>query len=188
MLQRIFFLSLFALLIVSCRDDDGQLPEADLHYDSINNGAPFFPVGTHEAAARFPADIVEEFSGRSLTQIQYFIETVPDEVELLVYGPGNSSTPGDVRYVKEVTNEVSSGEWNTHDLDQEILINEEDLWVVVRVSNSVDQAIVGCDPGPSQANGNRFLPAGSDDWTTYFNLTNAQVNINWNIRAWVSEN
>ena len=56
------------LLLVACGDDE-RIIETSLRYDGDNLSAPNLPPDTYETAARFPANITNDYVGQKLTQV-----------------------------------------------------------------------------------------------------------------------
>ena len=178
-----------SLMFFSCKKDD---PTIELRYDDYNFSAPALPIGTFDVGQRYPSSIVDNYVGRTLDEVDFYIQDKPLDCEILVYGEGTSSSPGTLLYSKNVINQVSDNSWNSHTLSTPVEITNEDLWIVVRVIHSSETRSIGCDEGPARTNGDWMLGEGEFEWKTYRDLsanpsTGANVNVNWNIRGILSE-
>ena len=176
-------------LFLSCDKDD---PTIELRYDADNSSAPTLPAGTFDAGQRFPSNIVDNYVGRTLDEVDFYIQEKPVDCEILIYDEGTSSSPGNLIYSTNVINQVSSNSWNTHTLSTPVEIKDEDLWIVVRVVHSSLMGSIGCDEGPAKTNGDWILGDGQFEWRTYRDVTtdpNGQgtISVNWNIRGILSE-
>lgn len=186
-MKKIFLLLFTAsLFFMSCKDDNNS-GNGDLSYDGDNFSAPALPTGTFDAGVRFPRNIVDNFIGQNLQEVDFYIQDKPAGCEIVIYGEGSGTTPGSVVYTQDVIDEVSSNTWNTHVLNTPVEIKNEDIWIAVRVIHNSETRSIGCDEGPANTNGDWMLGEGESSWKTYRDLSNQQVNINWNIRGVLSE-
>lgn len=189
-MKNIFFIFLSCTLIfLSCKKDD---PTIELRYDDDNFSAPALPSGTFDAGQRFPSNIVDNYVGRTLDEVDFYIQEKPAGCEILIYGEGSSSSPGSLLYSQDVINQVSANSWNTHTLSTPVDITNDDLWIVVRLIHNSETRSIGCDEGPARTNGDWMLGEGELEWKTYRDLstnpsTGENVNVNWNIRGILSE-
>jgi len=181
-----FLLLLFCgtLLFISCKKDQSQ---DVLRHDEANFSAPALPAGTFIAGARFPTNIVDNYVGRNLTEVDFYIQDLPADCEIIIYGENTGTTPGAELYRRNVQSSIAANSWNSHVLDTPIEIKIEDLWIAVQVVHNSEIRSIGCDEGPARTNGDWMLGAGETDWKTYRELSNNQVSINWNIRGYISE-
>lgn len=182
-----FFLILLSgtLIFMSCQKDEST-PE--LRYDGDQDNAPTLPVGTFDAGVRFPKNILDNFIGRTLNEVEFYIQDKPANVEVLIYGEGSATEPGpNLLYTQNVNSAVFAESWISHTLSSPITITNEDIWVVVRLVHTSDTRSIGCDVGPARTNGDWMLGEGETDWRTYRDISNGQVSVNWNIRAYLSE-
>lgn len=175
-----FFLFGVLLLATGCKDDDG-LSQDILAHDGNNLTGPILPAGLHELSARFTAAQVASFTGRELETIRFFLGEIPQRVEIVIYGQGTPTSPGPVRYERDITNRITTTGWNNHVLNAPIAIQEEDIWITVAVTHDRQMQSVGCDAGPNKAGGDFILYANDSDWTTFRQSSGESVN--WNIRA-----
>lgn len=174
-----------ALLFVACQDDDDgggqQGPEAELSFDGPNDTGPILTAGTYEAAVRFPADFLQEYRGRELESVSFFLGQQPAACELRIYEGSNANdSPANLIYQLDVTSGIAVPSWNRVALDN-IIIGEEDLWLSVFLTHNQRQQSIGCDAGPNRANGDWLFFSGDGQWRSFVDRT--QENINWNIRG-----
>lgn len=178
-------LLLSALMMISCGDDEGA---TQMHLDREFDDAPLLGLGEYEFAARFIPSFTNQYSGRSITGITYYLKDVPFEVTVIVYEAGTANEPGEELYSSVVTTSSSANSWNTHNLSDAIPIPiNEDIWVAVRVSHVEDNTSVGCDSGQANPNGDHFWSSFNSTWERYLEATNNETSINWNIRAILDE-
>lgn len=176
-------------LFLSCKKDE---PTIELRYDGDNFSSPILPAGTFDAGQRFPSNVVDNYVGRTIDEVDFYIQDKPVDCEILIYGEGTSSSPGALVYSSNVINQVSANSWNSHTLSTPVEIKNEDLWIVVRLVHNSEIRSIGCDEGPARTNGDWMLGEGETEWKTYRDLstnpsTGANVNVNWNIRGILSE-
>jgi len=177
--------SLVALSFVGCQSDDDD--NAELSWDGPNQDAPDLEAGTHIAAARFPGSLLQEFSGRSLEAVDYFIQDLPNAAELIIYGEDTPGQPGSILYQADIIVEMNSNSWNTHALTNPLGIGGEDIWISIRVDHGSTFGSVGCDPGPAESNGDWLYSFSDGEWRTLWDRTNFVTDINWNIRGQLSD-
>ena len=189
--MRMKYLNLFLIvalvLATGCKDDDDQPAINQLSYDGPNIQAPLFDPGLHEAAARFNSDYLQNYQGRFIEAIEFYIQDRPDVCEIVIYSGGDLSGPANVLYEIDITNDIDADSWNQHVLADAIEITGEDLWIAVAVTSSTPKRIIGCDAGPTIFNGDWLYTELDGDWASFFNRTNQSISINWNIRALLSE-
>ena len=186
-MKKLLFLFLgLSLVFTACKKDDEEIIDADLHYDTANQSAPFLEAGVHEAAARFTANQTRALQGRNLIEVDYYLLEMPAKVEVRVFGMGTADEPGNLLYTKDVTSTSNGSSWNTHVLDTPVEILGEDLWVCVKVLHNSRINSVGCDVGPANNNGDWTFSDSDNDWKSLRDRTEQNVNINWNIRGKVS--
>ncbi len=179
--KTLYFLCLLTCFI-ACKKDEELYEDANLHYDGANQTAPVFNVGTYEALARFTVGQTTDLQGQSLEEIAFYILNEPTTCQVVIYGQGTAEEPGDLIYSRDI-NDIDTQDWNYHTLDNSIEINEEDLWIGVRLYHESDIASIGCDSGPANINGDWLWADGDNEWTQYRVRTDGSVNVNWNIRG-----
>lgn len=177
------FLLAFTLLIIGCKkDDDPRLSADTLHYDADNVNAPQLPAGTYEAAAKFTTGKIQRFQGKQLTEVNMYIQSVPTNVELRIYGQGTGNAPGNILYTAD-WNGLNRDSWNDHTLTTPLDITGEEIWISVVYTHTSDLRTIGCDPGPADENGDWLKSYDNGSWTSLRSFTSDEVNINWNIRG-----
>jgi len=186
------FLLLLALSLVfaSCNKDDDtaeEVNDSQFSYDGAAQDAPALEEGTYDLGARFPASLTDNFEGKQLEEVSFYILTVPSKCELLVFGEGTDSEPGSLLYTANLTTSIDGESWNKHVLTTPVDITGEDLWICVRVEHVATMGSLGCDTGPANSNGDWMFVGSTNEWTTLRNFSDNVVNINWNIRGKVSE-
>lgn len=180
--------SLFPILLLSllfcfsCSDDEVS---ADLKYDGDNFSAPVFDDVIFEAGTRFPATLTSAFVGNQLTDVEFFIDNVPAACELIIYDEGTQASPGSRLYSAFVGGNLSANSWNTHRLTTPVDINGNDLWICLKIEHIGSDMSVGCDAGPAVSNGD-WIKYDVLDWQSLREYSNNNVDINWNIRGFVS--
>lgn len=185
MKKALFILLAIVLFGTGCEEDNPTLPEPDLNYDGPNQSAPFLPDGTHEAAVRFPASETGLFTGQELTAVDFFLQSVPFQTIVRIYGEGTDSSPGQLLHEQNLSTGVTPNSWNRYNLTTPVPITGEDLWISVLVEHNERLASIGCDPGPAVANGDWLLAESRNNWTTLRQYSNQGIDINWNIRGFV---
>lgn len=176
-----FLLFIGVISLAACNDDDSAAPNNLLLYDNGNVSGPLLDAGEHELAVRFPASTMSEHVGKKLTEMQVFVGNLPQSCYIRVYGEGDATTPGALKYNGNVINSLSVGEWNKFNLAPAIEITGEDLWLSVNVVHAQQQQSIGCDAGPRRTNGDWLFSSSDQLWRTYQERTAEAVN--WNIRG-----
>jgi len=181
----ILLLSLGLLFFSACNNDD-EVPspnqENQLSYDGDNAAAPELPTGTYECGVLFPASITQDYIGRTINQVRFFMGDIPSTTKILISGPGNANVPGDILYSQNV-NLNAPGSWNNITLDTPYEIDGTDLWLSLEVVHPTGIRSVGCDAGPAAGNGDFIYDASNESWSNFRSFTNGESSINWNIRA-----
>jgi len=173
--------------MASCSDDENGFDPGELSYDGRNEAAPVLDIGTFQAAARFPSSITSQYNNQRLTEVEFYLDNVPESCRVLVYGQGTTNEPGDLLYSADVSSVVRSGRWNSHSLSNPLLINGQDIWITIEVRHDSIYSSIGCDPGPANNNGDKFYDDFLAEWETFRSWTQGGVSINWNIRGFVRE-
>ena len=174
---------LFGLMLVfaACGDDERTV-DGSLRYDGDNVTAPILPPGTYETAARFPANFTNDYVGKNLTQISYYMAETPLQTTLKIYSGGSSSAPGQVVYEATLTGTITQNAFNAHVLSTPLEITGDDLWVSIRFRLNRGLQSIGCDAGPGDVNGDWMYEESTNEWTS-FNEFSGGESINWNIRG-----
>lgn len=177
-----FFLLAAMLFMAACNDDDtGPVTDDVLHYDGANNSGPVLAAGEHELAVHFPAEIMADYNGKKLTEVEFFVGTpLPENCKVRVY-KGGAGAPEAQVYEFDVTSGLQSLAWNRHVLPTPVDLDGDDLWLGVFVVHAAEQQSIGCDAGPRKENGDWLYQSLDNAWKTYVDRTGESVN--WNIRG-----
>jgi len=154
--------------------------EVILHYDGENSSAVGLTNGgTYEVAAKFPADMVGQYIGMEITEVQVYINDQADGYKLKIYGQNLPNVPGALLY--EQLFSATSMSWNTITLYTPLVNSGGDLWVAYEIVQNVAGVYpAGTDAGPANANGD-WIKTGAT-WAK-LSVLNPALNYNWNIRA-----
>jgi len=190
MKKLLLLLPLFALVFTftACEEDPEvpQITDGILRYDGPNNTAPVFNAGVYEAAARFTPALTEQFEGKKLEEVSFYLVELPVYAEVRVYGRGRNDEPGDMLYSADVTNNMAANSWNDHTLTESVELDGRDLWISVYLEHTRTTQSIGCDSGPAINNAGDWLYEENDqDWATFTQRSGASIN--WNIRGAVEE-
>lgn len=149
-----------------------------LHYDGPNFEAIGLTAGgTFSVAARFPATMVNQYSGLNISDVDVFIHSVPLLATLKIWGSGTDFSPGALLYQQDF---VPYGwSWNKILLNNTVVLDGMDIWVGYTVTHAPGVYIAGVDAGPANPNGDWI----SIDGTVWEHLAGYGLNYNWNIRA-----
>lgn len=187
----LLFALLASLSFMACNNDDDDNPtpttfEDELRYDGENLTGPVLSAGTYEAAARFPASFLEEYEGRSIEAINFFLGDIPAGCVVKVYeGTTTGNQPENEIYSFDVSAGVQAPSWNRLTLNNPIPVGSEDLWLSIVLVHNQEQQSIGCDAGPNQTNGDWLYDSNDGQWLPFVDRT--PDNINWNIRGELSE-
>lgn len=185
-----FYHVLFLLataFFIACGDDDSGSTSNILKYDGENSSSPELDAGDHELAVYFPASTMAEHVGKKLIEVDFYAGFAPQVCNLVIHGPGTSTSPGNALQTLNVTNLVQGdSRWVTKILDTPIEITGEDLWIGLFVTHTETKQTIGCDAGPRQAGGDWIWSSDTQTWETFFNRTGTE-SVNWNIRGVLEE-
>ena len=188
-LNVLFLLLAFAALSFAGCDDDDDLVQDSLNYDGPNFTAPFNAPGVTTFAAFFPESEVQEFTGRTLERVRFWLENVPTSTELIVFAAGpDDRSPGDELYRIDLTQRVRSVEWVDHVIPGGIELTGQGIWLALALEAPENQfQLMGCDQGTNYSpNGDRLLPPTGGVWTSFNEVTGSE-RINWNIRGFLAD-
>jgi len=157
-----------------------------LHYDGdTDGGAIGNPNVDYDwtVAAKFPADMVDEYIGMSITQVSVALGDPPLSTKIMIYGMGNlaGDTPGELLYEQEFAG--IGGEWNDITLDTPLYVDGQDLWVGYQVNGLAGTFVCATDEGPPHTDGQWISFGGS--WTRLVDA-NPELQGNWHIRAYLN--
>ena len=182
MLKKVILFS-FVLFCMSCGDDSDRTV---LNYDGDNIDAPALFPGDYTAMVRFPSTEMSQYSGRQIEEIEFWVADIPVSCELQILGEGTANTPGSLILSDNVTLSIDANSWNSINLNSPVDITGEDLWVGFNFEIDAFSRVIGCDAGPAVENGD-LLNDENGNWTTLRAYSADEVDINWNIRAYLSE-
>jgi len=188
MKNTLLILLAFTFVFSSCKKDDEtpeEVNDSQFSYDGSAQDAPALEAGVYDLGARFPSALTDNYEGKQLEEVSFYILSVPNKCELLVFGQGSDTEPGSLLYSANLTSSIDGETWNKHTLSTPVDITGEDLWICVRVEHGATMGSLGCDIGPANLNGDWMYA--DNVWTSLRNYTGGDVNINWNIRGKVSE-
>ncbi|HPR58621.1 MAG TPA: T9SS type A sorting domain-containing protein, partial [Bacteroidales bacterium] len=153
-----------------------------IRYDNgVNNDAiGLTSGGTFQVAAYFPAAFMGSYAGMKLSQVEIYINDVPNPCILKVWGPGTSSSPG--APLLEQTIIPTGMAWNLIDLDSEIDITGDDIWIGYSVTHTAGTYPAGCDAGPHVTNGDWIETGGVWD---QLHIMAPTLDYNWNIAGYL---
>ena len=178
---RILLFSILLIGLTSCgSDDEGN--SGMLRYDGENFTSPQFPAGDHEAAARFPSFVTDEFQGQMLTGVQVVIYSIPQEIFLNIYDNGSAAGPDFPIERINITNNLTANGVNTLTFDNPLPITSE-MWIGISWTSNRTEQVIGCDAGPANPNGDWiFSTTDQGGWTSFRDLSGGE-SVNWNIRG-----
>jgi hypothetical protein len=157
---------------------NAQENEVILHYDGPNNDAIGLTAGgTFHTAARFPASMVGQYAGYMLESVDIFISGLPSNVIVKVWGASTTTSPGELLH-EQFFNPVAQS-WNTINLDSDVILDGNDLWVGYQVTHAPGVHPAGVDAGPANPNGDWI----SIDGVVWEHLAGYGLDQNFNIRA-----
>ena len=134
--------------------------------------------GTFEAAARFPSSMMMPFVGKSLTEVEIYINDIPSSCIIKIYDEGTSSVPGTLLYSEDVTSSIVGTSFNNITLASPVAINGNDLWISYEVTHAVGEHPAGVDPGPVVPDGDWIYI--DPDWS------HLGFDANWNIAGYIT--
>jgi len=149
-----------------------------LNYDGENMDAIGLTAGgSFYTAARFPASMVSPFEGATITSVDVYINDLPSNATMKIWGPGTTTTPGELLHEQALTPNPYA--WNTITLDTPLVLDGNDIWVGFNYTHDDGYFVAGIDGGPVNPNGD-FL---SQDGIVWERLSSYGFGSNWNIRA-----
>lgn len=178
------------MLLAAC-DNENLTPGPELgeglqylNYDDDNLSAPELPGGNfYEAAMRVSAAEMAAYKGDNLVAVSYFISQAPQTASVRIYQGGDDEGPGQLLYEADITGDLRSNQWLTHELTQSLVMPESEFWIAVRFSHNDAQRTLGCDPGPAETNGDWLFDSTDNGWIPLSERTNGEISINWNVRG-----
>jgi hypothetical protein len=148
-----------------------------LRYD---NGINHTAMGSADriiyAAAYFPASTMSLYTGLALTHVEVYIYYEPIEAEIIIYGPGTSTTPGTPLLTQTIS--ATAHSWVMTELDVPIAITGDDLWICYRVEHEQGYFSTGIDSGPAVAGFGDMVSEDGIAWYSLFNDLGFDNNMN----------
>lgn len=190
-MRPILFLILIPLLF-SCKDKDNDPPpvqnnppalssgQVALHHDDYNMDAPELEVGQYRVAAKFTASEMEQMQGGRLVAVQYHMAEKPTSATVRIFKGDDINAETQV-YSKNVLPEMNRLNWNVHQLNDTVYVDDQPMWIALYFTASSAQKYIGCDPGPAHANGDWMFASSDNEWIRFVDRT--ETSINWNIRG-----
>jgi len=182
MIRKILFLFALSFVLFSCGDDNDD--RTVLNYDGNNIDAPALFAGDYTAIVRFPASDLSNLVDGQLEEVDFWIADIPSTLTLQVFGEGDGNSPGSLLHSENIILRTEANDWNNISLNTPVNITGEELWVGFEFRLDDFARVIGCDAGPAIENGD-LMNDESGNWTTLRNYSNGEVDINWNIRAYV---
>lgn len=179
-MRYISLLLCLSLMLISC-DDDLPILDNKLQLDGNNDRAPILNAGNYETAAYFSASIMQDKTDRRLREIDFFLYNIPASLEVVVYGEGSVSRPGDELYKATLGSNLRADRWNTHVLSEPLTLSGNPIWISVKFTSDAAEQIIGCDAGPRVNGGDQLFSSNDGGWTTYQAISGESVN--WNVRG-----
>ncbi|MEE9371744.1 MAG: hypothetical protein V3V00_01695 [Saprospiraceae bacterium] len=184
-MKNYILLTIIFIGFLSCGKDDGDLSTNMLRYDGDNATSPIFPVGDHEAAARFPSFVTNEFIGKQLTGVEVFIYNVPSSIFLNIYDSGSAVGPNIPIIRVDITNSLTPNRMNLLEFSAPLDVTTE-MWISISWTQNIEEQVMGCDAGPANTNGDWvFLSTDMQGWSSFRQRTGESIN--WNIRGIVTD-
>jgi len=153
--------------------DDVTLTWAGPNSSSVGLLAP----NDWEAAAKFPASIVNPHAGMELTTVRVFVNDPDpaDDMAIKVYGMNLDYLPGELLAEQAFTPLML--DWNVITLTTPIPVTGEDLWIACYVNQTTLTHPIGTDGGPAVYNGD-WISTGPG-WGHLY----PGIDANWNIEG-----
>ncbi len=189
-MKQLLILSAVILVVAisSCKKDDPgfQYDPAVMHYDGVNATAPVLPAGEVELAAQFKSDAMNFYAGKKIDAVQFFIYETPAAASVVIYGKGTSSSPGNVLYEQDISDDLVANDWSVIQLDSLFALPNDEIWISFKLPESGNKQVLGCDAGPTIPGGDWMNEESDGEWKTFFER-NTVDKINWNIRASITD-
>ncbi|HSG67936.1 MAG TPA: hypothetical protein VK994_04465, partial [Bacteroidales bacterium] len=153
--------------------DDVTLTWAGANASSVGLTAP----GDWQAAAKFPASVVNPYAGMELSSVRVFINDPDpaDDLAVRIYAMNLDYLPGELLAEKAFT--PLQLDWNVVVLDNPVPVTGADLWIAVYVNQTTLTHPIGVDGGPAVHNG---------DWISTgpgWGHISPNIDGNWNIEG-----
>ncbi|MCF8365310.1 MAG: T9SS type A sorting domain-containing protein [Bacteroidales bacterium] len=133
---------------IPIKPNAGRADEIIRYDDGVfASGIGVFNGATLYAASYFPADSMSQYAGMYLDMVEMYINDLPIEAKVIIYGMGTSTSPGDILIEQEFVPVENA--WNLIDLTYPILLDGDDLWIAYSAVHNGGQAPCGADVGPA---------------------------------------
>ncbi|MCF8365314.1 MAG: right-handed parallel beta-helix repeat-containing protein [Bacteroidales bacterium] len=159
------------------KTDSGRADEI-IRYDdgAFASGIGVVSDATLYAASYFPADSMSQYAGMYLDMVEMYIDDLPIESKVIIYGPGTPTSPGDIIFEQEFVPVQSS--WNLIDLTYPLLLDGDDLWIAYTAVHSGGQTPCGTDVGPAVTGFGDWYSVDGFPWSS---LSASGIDRNWNL-------
>jgi len=153
--------------------------EIVMHYDGENVTSIGYGSsgGWLFAAARFPAESIQQYIGHTLARVLIYIGDAPQYSMLKIWTGGSINGPGSLIYEQWFVSKNDS--WNTVELITPVELDGSDIWIGYLCILNSGQYSAGADAGPANPNGD-YYSANGQTWTR---LSSASIDRNFNIRG-----
>jgi len=158
-----------------------------LRVDGDNITSPILAAGFYEHAVKFPSSLTRLYDGDLLIGVQVHIYNIPDNLRVVIYGPGSTATTPGLAIYEGTVSDLTPNAVNDilFQVQDQIRIGASDLWIAIAYDtaasgNGDPLQVVGCDAGPKNINGD-YLKDGAT-WTNFEDFSRGEA-INWNIRG-----
>lgn len=160
--------------------------EITIRQDTGQNSGNFGPFTgqTVYVAHYFPANEMQQYQGRILKNIEFYIASAsPDHVlylETLVYGQNTPQTPGEILNSQIIPLENVHLGWMNIELETPVEITGEDIWIGYAIENLSGTGPIGTDDGPPNLGFGDMYSEDGENWIS-FSTENSWFGRNWNI-------
>ncbi|NQT77269.1 MAG: T9SS type A sorting domain-containing protein [Bacteroidetes bacterium] len=167
--------------MIALPNPGGAAPFTDdvtLHWDGPNaSSVGLTAPNDWQAAAKFPASVVNPYAGMELTKVRVFINDPDpaDDLAVRVYGMNLDYLPGTLLAEEAFTPLLL--DWNEVTLPTPVPVTGEDLWIACYVNQTTLTHPIGTDAGPAVYNGD-WISTGPG-WGHLY----PGIDANWNIQG-----
>lgn len=142
------------------------------HSGSVHDAAGLPSGGCFFAGVQWNSEELQAYGSLSLSEVEFYINQIPDALFLLVYEGNNLVHQQYVPDLKQYS-------FNTVTLDNPIRINKDKtLRVVIYVEHNEISVPLGYDEGPAKTGKGDLYSSDGSSWET---LTSNDIDGNWNI-------
>ena len=161
---------------------DGSADAADyvLKYDRGQYDVVALQSGDEVTYAQYyPGEMLSHIAGMQLGSVDVYLNDVPDEIKIVIYGENTQTQIGDLLAEKSFTPQAKS--WNTVALDAPLAIGNTDLWIGVYMKGlGTEEYHIGIDEGPANIGFGDLVNIGGETW---WSLADLGISSNFCIRA-----